>query len=518
MTAGSSPNAAAPKRIVGRYALYDEIAAGGMATVHFGRLLGPVGFSRTVAIKRLHPQFAKDPEFVSMFLDEARVAARIRHPNVVPTLDVVATQGELFLVMDYVQGESLSKLIRGVREQNTRLPPRVVTTIMTGALSGLHAAHEARNERGEPHEIVHRDVSPQNILVGQDGVPRVLDFGVAKAAGRIQTTREGQLKGKLAYMAPEQLHGASSRQIDVFAAAIVLWEALTTKRLFAGDNEGIILGKLLNAQIEPPSTYAPEARPFDEVVMRGLERDPARRWATAKEFASALERCVGLASPTEVGEWVDHIARTALHERSQKIAEIESSSASLSMVPNAQQIAAGSFGQTIQSSPQLPVVIEPASQMSSISVSKPSDPPKSRGAAVIAVVTAVLGIALLVVLALTLKSAFMGRAASKVAASAPAATTPAIVAASAPLVTASAPVSATAPVAVASAPIIEVDTPVPVANNIPRTPATSTARPHPSATASATTTPSATAPKTNCDPPYTLDDSGHKKWKPDCLN
>jgi len=194
-------------RVVGRYALYAEIAAGGMATVHFGRLLGPVGFSRTVAIKRLHPQFAKDPEFVSMFLDEARLAARIRHPNVVPTLDVVATQGELFLVMDYVQGESLSRLIRAARERGHRIPPRIVSSILTGALHGLHAAHEAKNERGEPLNIVHRDISPQNVLVGSDGVPRVLDFGVAKAAGRVQTTREGQLKGKLAYMAPEQIGG-----------------------------------------------------------------------------------------------------------------------------------------------------------------------------------------------------------------------------------------------------------------------------------------------------------------------
>ncbi|HEY2366157.1 MAG TPA: serine/threonine-protein kinase, partial [Polyangiaceae bacterium] len=210
-------------RVVGRYALYEEIAAGGMATVHFGRLLGPVGFSRTVAIKRLHPQFAKDPEFVSMFLDEARLAARIRHPNVVPTLDVVATQGELFLVMDYVQGESLSRLIRATRERQQRIPVRYVASIITGALHGLHAAHEAKNERGEPLRIVHRDISPQNVLVGSDGVARVLDFGVAKAAGRFHTTREGNVKGKLPYMSPEQLRGQLvDRQTDVYAAAVCL--------------------------------------------------------------------------------------------------------------------------------------------------------------------------------------------------------------------------------------------------------------------------------------------------------
>src|SRR5689334_7609894 len=209
-----------------------------MATVHFGRLIGPVGFSRTVAIKRLHPQFAKDPEFVSMFLDEARIAARVRHPNVVPTLDVVATEGEMFLVMDYVQGESLSRLTRGLRARDSRIPPDIAVTILAGALHGLHAAHEAKDEQGQPLEIVHRDVSPQNILIGTDGVPRVLDFGVAKAAGRLQTTREGQIKGKISYMAPEQLHGGRvTRQTDIYAAAVLLWETLTGQRLYEGDNE-----------------------------------------------------------------------------------------------------------------------------------------------------------------------------------------------------------------------------------------------------------------------------------------
>src|SRR6478736_1694730 len=183
-----------PSRVAGRYALYGEIAAGGMATVHIGRLLGPVGFARTVAIKRLHPHYAKDPEFVSMFLDEARLAARIRHPNVVPTLDVVALDGELFLVMEYVQGESFARLVREARRARLDVPPEVISAIVVGALNGLHAAHEATSERGEPLNIVHRDVTPQNILVGSDGVARLLDFGVAKAAGSLHaTTRDGQI-------------------------------------------------------------------------------------------------------------------------------------------------------------------------------------------------------------------------------------------------------------------------------------------------------------------------------------
>ena len=225
-----------PERLIGRYALFGEIASGGMATVHFGRLLGPVGFARTVAVKRLHPQFARDPEFVSMFLDEARVAARIQHPNVVATIDVVALEGELFLVMEYVLGETFSKLLRSARNRGQRVPLRVVTALLAGSLHGLHAAHEAKNEHGEPLGIVHRDVSPQNVIVGIDGVARVLDFGVAKAVGRLQSTREGQLKGKLSYMAPEQIRsGQVDRRTDIYAASIMLWEALVGKRLYDGE-------------------------------------------------------------------------------------------------------------------------------------------------------------------------------------------------------------------------------------------------------------------------------------------
>ena len=288
-----------------------------MATVHFGRLSGPAGFSRTVAVKRLHPQFAKDPEFVTMFLDEARLAARIRHPNVVPTLDVVATEGEIFLVMEYVQGEALSRLLRATRAMMTPADSRIIATIMSGVLHGLHAAHEAKSEQGEPLDIVHRDVSPQNILVGVDGGARVLDFGVAKAVGRLQTTREGQIKGKLAYMAPEQLHNAPvTRQSDIYAAAVVTWEALTGQRLFRGDNEAAVVTSVLQSRVIPPSQVASHVPlGFDRVVMRGLERDPSRRYATAREMAVDLERCLGIAAASEVSEWVEGLAHDELVKR-----------------------------------------------------------------------------------------------------------------------------------------------------------------------------------------------------------
>ena len=313
--------------IVGRYAIHAEIASGGMATVHFGRLVGPIGFSRTVAIKRLHPQFAKDPDFVAMFLDEARLAARIQHPNVVPTLDVVSTDGEIFLVMEYVQGETLSRLVRTARDKGETIPPRIASAILIGVLHGLHAAHEAKDERGKPLGIVHRDVSPQNILVGTDGVTRVLDFGVAKAAVRLQTTREGQLKGKLAYMAPEQLQsGAVNRLTDVYAAGVLLWEALTGKRLFEADSEGQLLGMVLRANIEPPSAKARDiSAGIDAITMRALDRDPSARFQTAREMAIALERASPVAMPSEVGEWVEEVAHENLARRADSVAEIESS-------------------------------------------------------------------------------------------------------------------------------------------------------------------------------------------------
>lgn len=314
-----------PLRVVGRYALYGQLATGGMATVHFGRLLGPVGFSRTVAVKRLHPQFAKDPEFRAMFLDEARVAARIQHPNVVATLDVVSEADELFLVMDYVRGESFSRLLRLARKKSLSVPAEFVGSVVAGALHGLHAAHDAKDERGQPLRVVHRDVSPQNVLVGVDGVARVLDFGVAKAAARAQVTREGQMKGKLSYMSPEQLRSQDvDRRSDVFAAGVMLWEAVAGRRLFSGDRPQDVLEKILNQTTPAPSRINPQADlRLDALVLRALDKDPDRRFQTAREFAIAVEEAMQPLGPRETGEWVEEIAGDRLDQRDAALAEIE---------------------------------------------------------------------------------------------------------------------------------------------------------------------------------------------------
>jgi serine/threonine-protein kinase len=314
-----------PQRI-GRYILFDEVAAGGMAVVHFGRQYGSAGFARIVAIKRLHPHLAKDADFTAMFLDEARIAARVRHANVVSTIDVVSLpEGEILIVMDYVLGESLSRLLKRVRENGDQLSPECACGIVCDVLHGLHAAHEAKSESGEALSIVHRDVSPHNVLVGADGIARIVDFGVAKARGRIHATQDGQVKGKLGYMAPEQLRGQPvDRRCDVFAAGVVLWEALAARRLFAADSEGETVTRVLEGTIEPPSRVAKGIPPaLDAVVLRALARDPAKRFDTAQAMAAAIEAVVPVANARVIASWVHEVAGETIDERARHVAELE---------------------------------------------------------------------------------------------------------------------------------------------------------------------------------------------------
>jgi hypothetical protein len=502
-------------RVLGRYGLYEKIASGGMASVHIGRLRGPVGFARTVAIKRMHPHFAEDPEFVSMFLDEARLAARIRHPNVVPTLDVVALSGELFIVMEFVHGESLARLIRGASARGERIPPEMVASILVGVLHGLHAAHEAKSDHGEPLEIVHRDVSPHNVLVGTDGVARVLDFGVAKAVGRAQTTREGQLKGKLAYMAPEQIRGSASRVTDVYAASVVLWEALTGKRLFVGENDAHVFDQVLRGCSVPPSAHVKDLPPaLDAVTMRGLQVDPASRFPTARDMARALEEAMPLAPASRIGDWVEAAAKETLAERSARIASIESEWGAYAPGPAAPEGAARarSTGPLSPAPPvaapashgRLPagtVTYEMASptQLSTGSASTPRRAAPLEGRARAPWLWAAGG-ALALVGAAALGRAMGGPApapSSALAASAP----------PAPVASAWTPPDAPA-VSEASHPAAEPAPSVPVADSVPRPSAPSVTPP---------TWKRPPAVSRGCDPPYVINQAGHRERKPGCL-
>jgi eukaryotic-like serine/threonine-protein kinase len=313
-----------PTRI-GQYEVHEAIASGGMATVHFGRFAGPGGFARTVAVKRMHAHLCNTPEFVAMFVDEARLVARIRHPNVVGTLDVLAAGVELLIVMEYVHGEPLARLAHTVLERKARFPPPIASAILCDVLVGLDAAHDATDDRGEALGIVHRDVSPENILVGLDGSARVLDFGVAKAIGRLQVTREGQVKGKIAYMAPEQVRGgALDRRTDVYAASVVLWELLTGQRLFGGMRDGERIERILFGAVDAPAAIAPHVpEGLNDVVLRGLARDPTGRFPTARDMARALREAVRPASTSEVTDWVEAMAGGTLAERAATLAAID---------------------------------------------------------------------------------------------------------------------------------------------------------------------------------------------------
>jgi eukaryotic-like serine/threonine-protein kinase len=313
-------------RQVERYALYDEIASGGMATVYLARLRGQIGFSRLVAMKALHAQYAKEEAFRAMFLDEARLVSRVRHPNVVPTIDVLEAQGELFLVMDYVHGESLSRLLSAAAKREEPVPVGVACSILIDTLEGLHAAHEATGEDGSPLSVVHRDVSPQNILVGVNGVAQVADFGIAKAAGRLSEkfSLHNSVKGKAGYMAPEQVRGKTDRRSDIYAVGVVLWETLVGEKLFTGDSFLEIVTKALDAEVPSPSTLRADVSPeLDAVVRRAIVHDLSARFRTAREMAVALEKCGARATHREVGEWVTKVARDSLERRGALISKIE---------------------------------------------------------------------------------------------------------------------------------------------------------------------------------------------------
>jgi len=302
---------ASGRQRVDRYELVGALASGGMATVFLARLSGVGGFQRFVAIKRLHPQLAGDPRIVEMFLDEGRIAARIHHPNVVPILEVGAGADGYYLVMEYIEGDTLAQLVLRAAQRGQRLPIPITLRVALDMLAGLHAAHELCDDSSRAIHLVHRDVSPQNVLVGVDGIARITDFGVARANPDLTDTLGGELKGKLAYMAPEQAAGEASldRRADVFAAGIVIWEALAAKRLFKAENEAATLLRVMAEPIAPPSEIAPDLRiELSNLVMRALERDQSRRFATCAEFADALEAAAngkeGIATPRELAAFV----------------------------------------------------------------------------------------------------------------------------------------------------------------------------------------------------------------------
>jgi len=285
----------APGMVLGRYELLLPIAQGGMATVWAARQKGSRGFQKTVAIKTMLPTLSDDPQFEQMFLDEAALAAKIHHPNVAEILDLGEQDEILYLVMEWVDGEALSIVHKAVRKNNAQLPLRIALRIIIQACAGLHAAHELHDENDVPLELVHRDVSPQNILVTYDGIVKLVDFGVAKAVGRAGgETTAGQLKGKVPYMSPEQTRGGNvDRRTDIFAMGIVLYKLTTGLHPFLGENDLITMRNIITRPLLPPRVKNPSyPQELEQVLLKCLQKDPEKRYPTMIELGNALERAL----------------------------------------------------------------------------------------------------------------------------------------------------------------------------------------------------------------------------------
>lgn len=274
----------------GRYQLLKKLASGGMGQVFLART-GQEGFEKLVVLKRILPHLVEDEEFFTMFQDEAKITMRLNHPNIAQIFEFGEERGIHYLVMEYIAGEDVRRLSKRVAAAGQTLPVGVILRIIADAAAGLDYAHKGRDSKGVPLGLVHRDVSPQNVLVGFDGAVKLIDFGVAKAAGRAQHTATGILKGKFPYMSPEQAEGLEiDARSDIFALGIVLWEMLTNKRLFKGDNDVMTQRLVKLCQVPPPSQLEPSLPPeLDALVLKALAKKADDRFPDAGAFRLALE-------------------------------------------------------------------------------------------------------------------------------------------------------------------------------------------------------------------------------------
>lgn len=477
-----------PEVLGGRYRVCDEIAAGGMATVHLGCLVGPASFSRVVALKRLHPHLARSSEFRTMLLDEARLAARVDHPNVVRTIEVVEEGDDVAIVMDHVLGVSLATALADARE---RMPVDIATGIVVGVLHGLHAAHEATGADGAPLGIVHRDVSPENVLVGVDGTPRLVDFGIAKARSRLTSTEDGTTKGKRGYMAPEQLLGdAVGRETDVFGAGVVLWEALARERLFPSDEgRGALARRVaedVTARVSELRDDVPRA--LDEAILRALAVKPSARFATAMAMADEIAAIVTPASRERIAAWLDEVSGRTIEVLTERVRRVESTVEGESTAPS------------IASSPP--------------TRSPPRRSPSRRRAALGALLAAIAATTIAILGTRTTRhdAAAAEPPATNAAmpepsvAAAPGA--PALASAASSLAASSLAASSLAPssAAASSVPVVAV-TAAPADASSTRGPIVRVPR----------TGGRATSAKAHCSPPFTFDDAGRKIFKPECF-
>ncbi len=311
-------------RNFGRYRLKYQIASGGMASVFLAGAAGAAGFEKPVAIKRMHPHLARRKEYVEMFLDEARITSRINHPNVCQVFDFGETDGAYYMALEYLVGEPLTTILAHVQKRGSFQsgPWRAIAArICVAMCEGLHAAHELRDSDGERLDVVHRDVSPSNIIVTFDGGVKVVDFGVAKARGRLHQTTTGTLKGKFSYMAPEQVGGRGvDARSDIWSVGVCLWEMLTCKRLFRRGSEMETLIAVGQGEIPDPSELVPEIPPeLAAIALRALNRNPDERYANAREMARNLDRWIqGQSEPAGMADVADFLTENLTKEQNSK--------------------------------------------------------------------------------------------------------------------------------------------------------------------------------------------------------
>src|SRR5258706_5274954 len=277
----------------GKFRLVAELGRGGMGKVYLALVSGPAGFNKLQVVKRLRPELAQEHDSVTMFLDEARLAARLSHANVVQTNEVGEEDGHYFIAMEYLEGQSLDTLVRrsAAQPDSRGVPLAIHLRILSDALAGLHHAHELTDFDGSPLQLVHRDVTPQNVFVTYDGIAKLLDFGIAKAATSAHETRAGTFKGKCAYMAPEQIVGDHvDGRADLFSMGAVLWQAATGQRLWKGETDMKIFNRVLNGDIPSPRAVNPNVSPrLEAICMRALAPKREDRFQNALEMQGALE-------------------------------------------------------------------------------------------------------------------------------------------------------------------------------------------------------------------------------------
>ncbi|MBN2131145.1 MAG: protein kinase [Sedimentisphaerales bacterium] len=318
---GSLPTAPFPKEgcktQLGRYELLLEMGHGGMATLFLARLSGPKQFEKLVAIKKIHDHLAKEENFVNMFLDEARIAALIDHPNVATIFDMGEVKGTYYLAMEYVHGQTLADIMKAATRRRDAFPWRFACRIVADAAAGLHAAHQLRSKDGRPLHVVHRDISPQNILLSYDGHVKVVDFGVAYAAEKLVETSAGTLKGKVAYMSPEQTRGEKlTFHSDIFSLGVVLYEAVCLQRLFKAANEAATIMNVREATVPDPREFNPHIpQRLVDVIRTALAADPDRRFGSAEEMSEHLNSVLTASDSSVIRHDLSSMVTGLFHDR-----------------------------------------------------------------------------------------------------------------------------------------------------------------------------------------------------------